>query len=71
VVVKINELLSDRAGKSWRWRILYIRAILDKKRYAHFYEHNMGGKDDLYHSVEYNGKNCWTLPPVNGGTVVK
>ena len=31
---KIDTLLSERAKKSWRWRILYIRAILDFKRYS-------------------------------------
>ncbi|MBQ8258702.1 MAG: hypothetical protein IJY97_03985 [Clostridia bacterium] len=30
----INERLSERAKYSWRWRILYIRARLDQKRYA-------------------------------------
>lgn len=30
----INARLSERAKTSWRWRILYIRARLDQKRYA-------------------------------------
>ena len=30
----INARLSERAKTSWRWRILYIRARLDAKRYA-------------------------------------
>jgi len=31
---KIDAKLSPRAKSAWRWRILYIRAILDEKRYA-------------------------------------
>lgn len=31
----IDARLSDRARTAWRWRILYIRAMLDEKRYAH------------------------------------
>lgn len=33
---KIDARLSERVRKSWRWRILYIRAVLDAKRYAKF-----------------------------------
>jgi hypothetical protein len=31
----IQNRLGERAASSWRWRILYIRAITDKKRYDH------------------------------------
>ncbi len=30
---KIDARLSERAKNAWRWRILYIRAMLDEKRY--------------------------------------
>lgn len=33
---KIDSELCERAKKCWRWRILYIRAILDYKRYHVF-----------------------------------
>lgn len=33
---KIDAELCERAKKAWRWRILYIRAILDYKRYHVF-----------------------------------
>ena len=32
----IQERLPKRAKESWRWRILYVRAITDKKRYDYF-----------------------------------
>lgn len=32
----IDARLSERVKKSWRWRILYIRAVLDAKRYEKF-----------------------------------
>lgn len=35
----IQEKLGERAAKSWRWRILYIRAVTDKKRYDYVREH--------------------------------
>ncbi|MBQ8309551.1 MAG: hypothetical protein IJX80_00880 [Clostridia bacterium] len=31
---QVNEKLPARAKNAWRWRVLYIRAILDEKRYA-------------------------------------
>ncbi|RAV16691.1 hypothetical protein [Paenibacillus contaminans] len=31
---RVDALLPQRAKSSWRWRILYIRALLDKIRYA-------------------------------------
>ena len=34
IAESINARLSERAKTSWRWRILYIRARLDAKRYA-------------------------------------
>jgi hypothetical protein len=33
---EVDARLSPRARASWRWRILYIRAILDEKRYTAF-----------------------------------
>ena len=93
---EVNEVLSDRARNAWRWRILYIRALLDVKRYEFYCERNMEGEADrwtlrrrsakflerdeeaqalmwelcdLYHTVDYNGENRWTHPPVNGGDV--
>jgi hypothetical protein len=33
---KIDACLCERVRKSWRWRLLYIRAVLDAKRYAKF-----------------------------------
>lgn len=44
---RIQERLDDRARKAWRWRILYIRAMLDKKRFEYYKEHHMHGIKDL------------------------
>ena len=93
---KIHESLDVKGKKAWRWRLLYIRAILDKKRFEYYRDHNMCGTEDLenirhfagdfleedeeaqelfkelrrlYHSVEFNGTNQFTLPAVGGGTV--
>lgn len=94
---EVDEKLSERAKKAWRWRVLYIRTLLDVKRYEFYCARNMGGEDDrwtlrrrsakflehddeaqalmwelcdLYHTVDYNGENRWTHPPVNGGDAV-
>lgn len=93
----VDARLSERANNNWRWRILYIRAILDEKRHRYYFEHNMQGEEDLwilrnysgvflakdaeaqmlfrelrrlYHCVPFNGENSWTLPPLNGCTVI-
>ena len=93
---KVDKKIGERAKKSWRWRILFIRAILDQKRYEYYRAHNMCGAEDLtdlrhysgdylikdneaqmmfkelrelYHAVDYNTQNEWTLPPYGGGTI--
>ena len=35
----VDARLPERAKKSWRWRILYIRAQIDKILYEYFFEH--------------------------------
>ncbi len=45
---KIDGYLSERAKNAWRWRYLYIRAILDEKRYRYYLNHNMKGADDSW-----------------------
>lgn len=44
---KINSSLSERAKKCWRWRILYIRAILDYKRYSKFFSTEHADPEEL------------------------
>ncbi len=47
----VQAKLPKRAAESWRWRILYVRAVTDKKRYD-YYRDNMSGPyahDDLRH----------------------
>lgn len=38
----VNERLGERAKKSWRWRLLYIRAIMDKVVYQYHVDHDNG-----------------------------
>lgn len=97
IAEKADEQMHDRAKKSWRWRILYARAIIDKKRYEYFVKNGMTSREyiedlrhysgeyllddneaqslfkelrELYHCVEFNNKNQYTLPPWKGGTVL-
>ncbi|MBE6596716.1 MAG: hypothetical protein E7641_03500 [Ruminococcaceae bacterium] len=44
---KVEDKLPLWAKTSWRWRIIYIRAILDAKRFFYYREAGMHGKDDL------------------------
>ena len=93
MAISVDRRLNERAKNSWRWRILYIRAIIDKKRYDDFKENCIGTAEEvydlrrfgasylayddeaqellkelrrIYHCVEFNGFNGWTLPPLNG-----
>ena len=93
---EVNETLPECARNAWRWRILYIRAALDVKRYEYFESHGMLEPLDLknlsrrsgyylkgdaeaqklmrelcgyFHTVDYNGQNRWTHPPIDGGDV--
>lgn len=38
----VNDRLGERAKKAWRWRILYIRAIIDKAVYQYHMDHDHG-----------------------------
>ena len=38
----VNERLSERAKQTWRWRLLYIRAIMDKVVYQYHVDHDDG-----------------------------
>lgn len=44
---QVDEMLSPRAKASWRWRMLFIRAVLDEKRYCYFVENRMGSAKDF------------------------
>ena len=39
---EINERLSERVKKTWRWRLLYIRAIMDKVVNQYHVDHDNG-----------------------------
>ena len=45
---EVDAQLSDRAKKGWRWRILFIRTILDVKCYEFFVTRGMNGEDDYW-----------------------
>jgi len=93
LALSVDARLNERAKASWRWRILYIRAIIDKKRYDDFKENCSGTPEEvydmrhfgatylvndkeaqdmirelrkIYHCVEFNGSNGWTLPTLDG-----
>ena len=44
----IEARLGARERAAWRWRLLYIRAIIDEKRFAYYGEKGMQGAADLY-----------------------
>lgn len=39
----IDARLDARGKRAWRWRVLYIRAIIDEKRYAYYERNGMHG----------------------------
>ena len=47
--------LTPKRRRSWRWRLTYIRAILDEKRHAWFFSHNCRGESDLWILRYYSG----------------
>ena len=46
IAERIDRTISLKRKQSWRWRILYIRAILDVKRYRQYVARNMHGEAD-------------------------
>lgn len=95
IAESVQSRLGKRAQHAWRWRILYIRAIIDQRKFEYYREHHMSGRyatsdirnfasdmlaedevsqalfkelRQLYHSVEFNGTNQFTLPVVGGNT---
>ena len=44
----MNSRMNRQRKGSWRWRILYIRAILDGKRYRRYEALGMHGEEDLH-----------------------
>ena len=55
LAILVDNRLNERAKKSWRWRVLYIRAILDKKRYDDFKENCVGTSEEVYDMRHYGG----------------
>ena len=43
----VNEKLCERGKRAWRWRILYLRAQIDAKRYTYYFDNHMHGQRDL------------------------
>ena len=52
---KIDALIPGRRRTGWRWRLIFIRAILDEKRHEYYFSHNCRGKDDLWRLRYYSG----------------
>ncbi|MDP4134193.1 MAG: hypothetical protein Q8882_09290, partial [Bacillota bacterium] len=52
----VNECLCERAKKAWRWRILYIRGILDYKRYSRYIENDNRESETLDKLIKFSGE---------------
>ena len=52
----LDARLPERGKKAWRWRFLYIRALLDEKRYRWFFEQSGQTEEDLYVLRRYSGE---------------
>ena len=54
---QVNNRLTEQVRCGWKWKLLYIRAILDKKRYQYFHDNNMKGEADAFllrkHSADF------------------
>jgi len=48
IAEEINEKLTPKARACWRWRILYIRPILDLKRYEFYAAKGLAGEDGKF-----------------------
>jgi len=48
IAEEINEKLTPKAKACWRWRILYIRPILDLKRYEFYAAKGLSGEDGKF-----------------------
>lgn len=51
----VDATLSPSVRSSWRWRILFIRTILDVKRYAYFYAHKLSGANVFWNMRRRTG----------------
>ena len=51
----IDGAIPEKRKKSWRWRVIYIRALLDEKRHAYYFSHSNGTTDDLWLLRYYSG----------------
>lgn len=52
---QVDARLCERAKRHWKWRVLYIRAILDRKRYDYYISNNMRGMDAEIKLRYYSG----------------
>lgn len=50
----IDAHLDARGKAAWRWRVLYIRAIIDEKRFAYYSANGMHGTADLYDMCHFS-----------------
>jgi hypothetical protein len=52
---QVNAGLSEQVKNGWKWRLLYIRAILDEKRYGIYAARDLHGIRDLQLLRSYSG----------------
>ncbi|GEM_PF-6801565 len=55
IALAVDSKLKNRAHRAWRWRILYIRAILDAMRYEYWLTHFSGTKEDYFQLTQFSG----------------
>jgi len=52
---QIDDMMSSPAKSSWRWRILFLRAVLDNERYSRFLEGDIEGSPNEIWIKAVNG----------------
>ena len=55
IAESVNGRMLESRRTAWRWRILYIRAILDLKRYRAYFANGLSGKDGRYLVMRRSG----------------
>ncbi len=61
LAVSADAKMTGRRRASWRWRILYIRAVLDCRRYKAFYDLGMKPGYEDYHILRHDEESTQIL----------
>lgn len=52
---QVNAAIPEARRVAWRWRILYLRAVLDEKRYRAYHAEGLSGADGRYKVMRRSG----------------